>query len=343
MVLQAYVDDSGDSGKPPAYVLAGFIGHLEQWAEFSVRWDALLNVSPKLDYVKMSEAAALSGQFRGWTESERDERLLKFVALIESHYVFGFSSVVPVDAWNDIMRGKAPADFKNIYYLNFFSLIMSLSKTPWIRELGSRIEFIFDESGVLGDRVQAKWTTFYEASWHECFRRMQLCGLPIVNALKGPVVGGGLELALVGHVRVADRTSYYALPEVKHGFFVGGGASVRASRVIGASRVTEMMITSRVYDAEDGYRLGISHYLVDDGKAEALAVELAQKAASNTQESNFAITVALPHIEDMSSDNGYFTEALMEGVIQASPGLIPRLKAFLQGRHKTKIEQSRAS
>lgn len=180
-------------------------------------------------------------------------------------------------------------------------------------------------------------------SWHECFRRMQLCGLPIVNALKGPVVGGGLELALVGHVRVADRTSYYALPEVKHGFFVGGGASVRASRVIGASRVTEMMITSRVYDAEDGHRLGISHYLVDEGKAEALAAELAQKAAGNTQESNFAITVALPHIEDMSSDNGYFTEALMEGVIQASPGLIPRLKAFLQGRHKTKIEQTRAS
>ncbi|MCC7096829.1 MAG: crotonase/enoyl-CoA hydratase family protein [Thermomonas sp.] len=176
-------------------------------------------------------------------------------------------------------------------------------------------------------------------SWHECFRRIQLSGLPVVAALKGPVVGGGLELALVGHVRVADRTSYYALPEVKHGFFVGGGASVRVSRVLTTSRMIEMMLTSRVYDAEEGNRLGLSHYLVDEGTAESFALELAKKIAGNTPEGNFAITVALQHIEDMPADAGHFTEALMEGVIQSTPGLLPRLEAFLSGRHKTKLAE----
>jgi enoyl-CoA hydratase/carnithine racemase len=175
-------------------------------------------------------------------------------------------------------------------------------------------------------------------SWHECFRRMQMSGIPVVSALKGPVVGGGLELALVSHVRVADRTSYYALPEVKHGFFVGGGASVRVSRVLTMSRMVEMMLTSRVYDAEEGNRLGLSHYLVDEGKAEEVALQLAQKIAGNTAEGNFAITVTLAHIEDMSAENGHFTEALMEGVIQSTPGLLPRLEGFLAGKNKTKLE-----
>jgi enoyl-CoA hydratase/carnithine racemase len=175
-------------------------------------------------------------------------------------------------------------------------------------------------------------------SWHECFRRIQMSGIPVVAVLKGPVVGGGLELALVGHVRVAERTSYYALPEVKHGFFVGGGASVRVSRVLTTSRMIEMMLTSRVYDAEEGNRLGLSHYVVDEGKGEAFALQLAQKIAGNTPEGNFAVTVTLAHIEDMSAENGHFTEALMEGVIQSTPGLLPRLDAFLTGKHKTKLE-----
>jgi enoyl-CoA hydratase/carnithine racemase len=176
----------------------------------------------------------------------------------------------------------------------------------------------------------------HSCSWHECFRRIQLSGIPVVAALKGPVVGGGLELGLVAHVRVSDRTAYYALPEVKHGFFVGGGASVRVSRVLTTSRMIEMMLTSRVYNADEGLQLGLSHYVVDEGKAETVALELARKVAGNTPEGNFAITAGLSHIEDMPADAGHFAEALMEGVIQSTPGLLPRLEAFLAGRHKTK-------
>jgi (methylthio)acryloyl-CoA hydratase len=177
----------------------------------------------------------------------------------------------------------------------------------------------------------------HSRSWHACFRRMEKRGIPIVAALKGPVIGGGLELALVAHVRVACASTYYALPETKHGFFVGGGASVRASRVLGASRMQEMMLTCRAFAANEGQQLGLSHYLVDKGTSEERALELARKVASNTPETNFAITVGLPHIADMSADDGFFAEALMEGVIQSSPGLSDGLAGFLSGRQKTKL------
>ena len=83
---------------------------------------------------------------------------------------------------------------------------------------------------------------------------------------RGAVVGGGLELATSTHVRVAGRSTFYQLPEGQRGIFVGGGASVRVSKIIGPDRMTEMMLTGRRYDAEDGYRLGLSHYLVDDAE-----------------------------------------------------------------------------
>ena len=76
---------------------------------------------------------------------------------------------------------------------------------------------------------------------------------PVVAALHGAVVGGGLELAASCHIRVADATTFYALPEGSRGIFVGR-AAVRASRLIGAARMADMMLTGRVYQAEEGER-----------------------------------------------------------------------------------------
>ena len=103
--------------------------------------------------------------------------------------------------------------------------------------------------------------------WHRVFQKIQFGGRPVVSALHGAVVGGGLEMATSTHVRVADTTTFFQLPEGQRGIFVGGGASVRVSKIIGADRMTEMMLTGRRYSAEDGHRLGLSHYLVPQGKA----------------------------------------------------------------------------
>ena len=81
-------------------------------------------------------------------------------------------------------------------------------------------------------------------------------------------MGGGLELALATHVRVADPSTFYALPEGRLGIFVGGGASVRAGRVL-ARPDAEMMLTGWRITADEGQRLGLSHELVETGAAEA--------------------------------------------------------------------------
>jgi enoyl-CoA hydratase/carnithine racemase len=116
-------------------------------------------------------------------------------------------------------------------------------------------------------------------------------GVPVIAALHGAVIGGGLELTASAHIRVAERNSYYALPEGARGLFVGGGGAMRVPRLIGTSRMIDMMLTG-LYSAEEGVSLGFSQYVVDDGFGLAKAIELAEQIATNTTLSNFAIAQA---------------------------------------------------
>src|SRR5437764_10981567 len=136
--------------------------------------------------------------------------------------------------------------------------------------------------------------------WHRAFDRVEFGRVPVVSVLQGAVVGGGLELACATHVRVAEPSAYYALPEGQRGIFVGGGGSVRVPRLIGVARMADMMLTGRVYDASEGLAIGISQYLVDAGQGLAKAFEMAGRIAANAPLSNFAVMQALPRIADMA-------------------------------------------
>jgi len=150
--------------------------------------------------------------------------------------------------------------------------------------------------------------------------------------MHGAVVGGGLELAAATHVRVAERSTYYALPEGGRGIYVGGGASVRLPRLIGVSRMMEMMLTGRTYGAEEGLALGLSHYLVEPGQGLAKAVELAERIAQNTALTNFAVMNVLPRIAESDPASGYMMEALMAAIAQGDDEAKARLQAFLEKR-----------
>ena len=165
--------------------------------------------------------------------------------------------------------------------------------------------------------------------WHEVFARIQRGKLPWVAALHGAVVGGGLELASSVHVRVADRSAFFALPEGQRGIFVGGGASVRTARLVGVARMTDMMMTGRSVDAETAERWNIVNYVVDEGAALDKAVALAAQAATNAEISNYAIIHALPRIADMGSDDGLFVESFIASFTATSPEAEERLNAFL--------------
>lgn len=165
--------------------------------------------------------------------------------------------------------------------------------------------------------------------WHRVFHKVQFGGRPVVAALHGAVVGGGLELATSTHVRIAGRSTFYQLPEGQRGIFVGGGASVRVSKIVGPDRMTEMMLTGRRYDAEDGYRLGLSHYLVDDAEVLPEAFRLARQIATNAPLSNWASINAVANIGDMSMANGLYTESMAAALAQSSDEANKRMQDFL--------------
>ncbi|HEY6234456.1 MAG TPA: crotonase/enoyl-CoA hydratase family protein [Candidatus Elarobacter sp.] len=168
--------------------------------------------------------------------------------------------------------------------------------------------------------------------WHRAFEAIERGTVPVVAALHGAVIGGGLELAAACHIRVAERSTFYALPEGQRGIFLGGGGSVRLPRLIGTSRVMDMLLTGRVYDADAGQALGISQYLVDDGRARAKALELARAIAGNAPLSNFAIVQALPRIAESPASIGYFTEALVAAAAATDDEAKVRVQAFLDKR-----------
>jgi enoyl-CoA hydratase/carnithine racemase len=176
--------------------------------------------------------------------------------------------------------------------------------------------------------------------WHRVFDRIQYCRVPVIAALKGAVIGGGLELACAAHIRVAEPSAYFALPEGQRGIFVGGGGSVRLPRLIGVARMADMMLTGRVYAAEEGAAIGLAQYQVGEGEGFAKALALAEAIAGNAPLSNFAVIQALPRIADSDPRVGYLMESLMAAVAQSDGEAKSRVRAFLDKRAaKTRPER----
>jgi enoyl-CoA hydratase/carnithine racemase len=174
----------------------------------------------------------------------------------------------------------------------------------------------------------------HSRQWHRVLDRLQFGKVPVVAVLQGAVVGGGLELAAAAHVRVAERSTFYALPEGARGIFPGGGASVRIPRLIGVARMADMILTGRVVHAEEGQQIGLSQYLVGSGEGFALAMKLARRIAENAPMTNYAVMHVLPRIAEVGQDQGLVFESLIAAISQDAPEAKRRVREFLtkQGR-----------
>jgi enoyl-CoA hydratase/carnithine racemase len=172
----------------------------------------------------------------------------------------------------------------------------------------------------------------HSRAWHAAFDRVQFGPVPVIAVLHGAVVGGGLELAATAHLRVAEAGAFYGLPEGQRGIFVGGGGSARIPRLMGVARMTDLMLTGRVFDAAEGQAAGLSNYLVGDGQGLAKALELARKVAGNAPLSNYAVTQALPRIAEMAPAEGLFVESLMAAIAQGDDAAKQRVRDFLEKR-----------
>ena len=172
----------------------------------------------------------------------------------------------------------------------------------------------------------------HSRGWHAVFERIQFGKVPVIAVLHGAVVGGGLELACAAHIRVAEESAFFALPEGTRGLFVGGGGSVRIPRLIGVARMSDMMLTGRVYRAEEGERVGFAQYLVGAGESLTKAVELAHKIAGNAAMTNFAVMHALPRIADQPMQEGFLLESMMAAIAQSDEQAKLRMRDFLENK-----------
>jgi (methylthio)acryloyl-CoA hydratase len=166
--------------------------------------------------------------------------------------------------------------------------------------------------------------------WHEAFNKMEYGGIPIIAALTGAVVGGGLELASSAHIRVADSSTYFALPEGQRGLFTGGGATIRVAGLIGKARMIDMMLTGRTYRGQVAVDVGLAQYLVEGSSLDAAKV-LASRAAENLPLTNFAICSAISHIGNMSALDASYAESVVAGIVNTQPDARSRLDAFKKG------------
>lgn len=167
--------------------------------------------------------------------------------------------------------------------------------------------------------------------WHSSFDAIARGKIPFVAALHGATIGGGLELAAAAHIRVADSTVLLGLPEGQRGIFVGGGGSVRIQRIIGTAAMTDMMLTGRMFDAEEGRAIRFLQYVVSAGDAFEKAKAIAHRVAENTPNTNWMITNVLPRINDLSHDDGLFMEYLNSSMTRP-PDTIERLNEFIEKR-----------
>ncbi|MGB3390944.1 MAG: enoyl-CoA hydratase/isomerase family protein [Pseudaminobacter sp.] len=104
---------------------------------------------------------------------------------------------------------------------------------------------------------------------------------PVIAAINGIAVGGGLELALASDLRIASRDARFGLPEVKIGSLAGSGGTQRLFAAVGSAVAAKMILTGALIDAEEALRVGLISDLADPEALDALAEELASKVAAN--------------------------------------------------------------
>lgn len=168
--------------------------------------------------------------------------------------------------------------------------------------------------------------------WHQMTEKIRFGRVPTIAVMQGGVLGGGLEIASSCHVRIADRTAFFGLPEAERGVFVGGGALVRVRRLIGAARMTEMMLTNRQYSADDAFRIGLCDYVVDEKQGLVLAVKLAEAMAQRSPVTNYFAIHSVYHAEDTSESAGLFLETLTSAFVRTTPESSEGLSAFAEKR-----------
>ena len=166
----------------------------------------------------------------------------------------------------------------------------------------------------------------------DAFRFLETMRKPVIAAVNGFALGGGLELALACHVRLASENAKFGLPEVKLGIIPGYGGTVRLPRVVGRGRALELMLSGDMIDAQEAYRIGLVNHVYPQAELLGAAEQLAAKMAGNGP---VAVALAIEAVDNGyhgSTDDALRLESNLFGLLASTSDMKEGMAAFLEKR-----------
>jgi enoyl-CoA hydratase len=163
-------------------------------------------------------------------------------------------------------------------------------------------------------------------------RRFETCGKPVIAAVNGYALGGGCELAMACHLRIASDTARFGQPEVKLGIAPGYGGTQRLPRLVGKGNALQLILTGEMIDAREAHRIGLVNQVVPATELLAVAERILRGILAMAP---LAVQLALEAVDqglEMTLDEGLLLEANHFGLLAATADMQEGLKAFLEKR-----------
>ncbi len=164
------------------------------------------------------------------------------------------------------------------------------------------------------------------------FRRLERCGKPVIAAVNGFALGGGCELAMACHIRIAAEHARFGQPVVKLGLGPGYGGTARLPRLVGKGRALELLLTGAMIDAAEAYRIGLVNRVVPGDRLLAEAEAMLRTILENGP---LAIRACLEAVDaglETSLDQALLLEANHFGLLSATADMREGTKAFTEKR-----------
>lgn len=174
------------------------------------------------------------------------------------------------------------------------------------------------------------------AHGHVVFNSIEACAKPVIAAVNGFALGGGCELAMACHMRVAAENAKFGQPEVKLGLIPGYGGTQRLPLLIGKGKAMELLMTADVIDANEAYRLGLVNYVVPQENLIAKCEEILNKIQAMAPLAIGEIVKTVNACYDKNSD-GFNTEIERFGACFTTQDFKEGTEAFL-GKRKADFQ-----
>jgi enoyl-CoA hydratase len=189
---------------------------------------------------------------------------------------------------------------------------------------GADINELVDRDARLGRRVSRER--------QEIFLRIENLHVPVIAAINGYALGGGLELALACSIRICSEKAQFGAPEVKLGIIPGDGGTQRLPRLVGQGRAMEMIITGDFIDAQEAYRIGLVNKVFTPEKLKEEAMELAKKIASRPPLAVRYAKEAVNRSQEGDSASGFALESYLHALSCTTEDKKEGVSAFLEKR-----------